>query len=88
MADFGRFRITNGGIEIEYKAQTGDTLNFTKFQLGDGEYTGSIRSLTALVSPIMNANITRMNVQTSSTTKKVTIGFNMNVGYVSKLYKS
>lgn len=83
MADFGRFRITNGGIELEYKAQASGTMNFTKFVLGDGEYSGSIRELTNVVNPIMNAQITRLNVQTASTNKKVTIGFNINTSSIS-----
>ena len=83
MADFGRFRITNGGIDLEYKAQASGTMNFTKFVLGDGEYSGAIKELTNVVSPVMNAQITRLNVQTMSTNKKVTIGFNINTSSIA-----
>lgn len=83
MADFGRFRITNSGIEIEYKAQSTGTINFTKFVLGDGYYTGAIRELTNVVNPVMNATITRLNVQTSATNKKVAIGFNIDTSQIT-----
>lgn len=83
MADFGRFRITNGGIELEYKAQALGTMKFTKFVLGDGNYSGAIRELTNVVNPIMNAQITRLNVQTVATNKKVTIGFNIDTSQIA-----
>ena len=78
MADFGKFEITNDGIEIEYKAQIGKPLNFTKFILGDGEYSGDILDLTSLVNPIKTVEVKRLDIQELTTVKKVIIGFNLN----------
>jgi len=78
MANFGKFKITNDGIDIEYKAQTGKKLEFTKFVLGDGEYTGDVLDLTYVVNEIMTVDIKRLDIQTLTSMKKVTIGFNLN----------
>ena len=69
MADFGKFEITNDGIEIEYKAQIGKPLNFTKFILGDGEYSGDILDLTSLVNPIKTVEVKRLDIQELTTVK-------------------
>lgn len=83
MANFGSFEITTAGLELEYKAQVGETLNFTKFVLGDGYYTGDIKDLTNVVNEIREENVIRLNVQTLSSTKKVSIGFNINTANIT-----
>lgn len=83
MANFGSFKITTAGLELEYKAQAGETLNFTKFVLGDGYYTGDIKDLTDVVNEIREENVIRLNVQTLSSTKKVSIGFNINTADIT-----
>lgn len=83
MADFGKFKITDVGIELEYKAQTGKELKFSKFVLGDGYYTGDIKELTNIINPIMNAEIKRLNIQTLTENKKVSIGFNLNTAEIT-----
>jgi phage-related tail fiber protein len=83
VADFGKFRITNDGLDLEYKAQAGKELKFSKFVLGDGNYSGAIKELKKLVNPIMEVDIKRLNVQTLSTNKKVQIGFNLDTNEIT-----
>lgn len=86
MANFNSFKLTNNGLDLLYKAQTGKVLNFSKFVLGDGNYTGSIRDLTSLVSPVRNEEIKRLNISGTGNLKKLIIGFdleseNIEVGF-------
>lgn len=86
MANFNSFKLTNNGLDLLYKAQTGKVLNFSKFALGDGNYTGSIRDLTSLVSPVRNEEIKRLNISGTGNLKKLIIGFdleseNIEVGF-------
>ena len=83
MASFQPFKITTNGLSIQYKAQTGKELKFTKFILGDGTYTGSIRDLTALVSPKETANVKRLSVTGTGTNKKVIIGFDIDTSKIT-----
>lgn len=79
MANFENgFKLTNAGQLIELKAQTGKPLNFTKFSIGDGEFTGDVTTLTELVNKITDEKIMRLSVATQSTTKSVRIGFDLN----------
>ena len=78
MANFNSFKITDSGLDLLYKAQTGKKLEFSKFVLGDGNYSGSIRDLTNLVNPIKEESITRMTITGNTTTKKLIIGFDLN----------
>ena len=77
MANFNSFKITDSGLDLQYKAQIGKTLKFSKFVLGDGYYTGSIRELKQLVSPVREESITRLTVTGTGTTKKLVIGFDL-----------
>lgn len=77
MANFNSFKITDSGLDLQYKAQIGKTLEFSKFVLGDGYYTGSIRELNQLVNPIREEPITRLTVTGTGTTKKLVIGFDL-----------
>ena len=86
MANFNSFKITDSGLDLQYKAQIGKTLKFSKFVLGDGYYTGSIRELNQLVNPVREEPITRLTVVGAGTTKKLVIGFdletkNINTGF-------
>lgn len=83
MASFQPFKITTNGLSIQYKAQTGKELKFTKFILGDGTYTGSIRDLTALVSPKETANVKRLSVTGIGNNKKVIIGFDIDTSKIT-----
>lgn len=83
MASFQPFKITTNGLSIQYKAQTGKELKFTKFILGDGTYTGSIRDLTALVSPKETANVKRLSVTGTGNNKKVIIGFDIDTSKIT-----
>lgn len=77
MANFNSFKITNRGLDLLYKCQTGKQLNFTKFMLGDGNYSGSIRDLSNLVNPIKSADIKRLSITGVGDTKKLIIGFDL-----------
>lgn len=83
MSDFGTFKFTDFGINLNLKAQLGKELQFTKFVLGDGYYTGNIRDLLAVVNFVRNEDITRLNItnttdpDTGTLKKKVQIGFSL-----------
>lgn len=86
MANFNSFKLTNNGLDLLYKAQTGKVLKFSKFVLGDGNYSGSIRDLTSLVSPVRNEEIKRLTISGAGNFKKLLIGFdleskNIEVGF-------
>lgn len=83
MASFQPFKITNVGLNVQYKAQTGKELKFTKFILGDGEYTGSIRDLVALVSPKESVDVKRLKITGTGSTKKVIIGFDIDTSKIT-----
>ena len=83
MASFQPFKITTNGLSIQYKAQTGKELKFTKFILGDRTYTGSIIDLTALVSPKETANVKRLSVTGTGNNKKVIIGFDIDTSKIT-----
>ena len=77
MANFNSFKITDSGLDLQYKAQIGKSIKFSKFVLGDGYYTGSIRELKNLVSPVREEAITRLAVSGTGSTKKLVIGFDL-----------
>lgn len=84
MANFKNgFKLTNAGQVLELKAQTGKTLKFTKFSLGDGTYTGTIENITELVNKVMDTKITRLSVTTKATTKSVRIGFDLDTANIA-----
>lgn len=75
MASFSKFKLTNKGLDVEYKAQMGKPLKFTKFKLGDGDLgTTPIKELTSLKHTIIDREITKIEKNDS----KVTIGFMLN----------
>lgn len=79
MANFSPFKITSAGLDLEYLAQTGQSLKFTKFKVGDGKInTRPIETLTDLVNPIMDETIARLNIQKKDNIKNVQIGFNID----------
>jgi len=72
LANFNSFKLTNKGLDLEYKAQGGKTLKITRFGLGDGELGNTpIRELTELKHEIMS----NKNINTEGTYKKATLGF-------------
>lgn len=72
MASFSSFKLTSKGLDLEYKAQMGKSLKFTKFELGDGELgLTPIKELTSLKHTVLSRNITKLEKNNS----KVTIGF-------------
>lgn len=77
MADFSAFKITNVGIALETRVQSGTPLNFTKFILGNGNFTGNVKNLTALINPIMEVPVSRLKSQ-SGDNSKVSIGFDLS----------
>lgn len=77
MANFNSFKITDSGLDLLYKCQAGKTLKFTKFMLGDGSYSGSIRDLSNLVNPIKSEDIKRLSIAGVGDTKKLIIGFDL-----------
>lgn len=50
MASFNGFTLTNDGRNLLAKALSGEVLTFTKMEIGDGVFSGDIKTLTALVS--------------------------------------
>lgn len=81
MAKFSSFKLTNKGIDLEYKAQLGKTLKFTRFGLGDGELgTTPIKELTDLKHEVLSREIIKLKYDG----KKVTIGFMLNNREVTK----
>ena len=63
MASFNGFILTNKGRELLAKAVAGETLTFTKMQIGDGTFTGDIKTLTALVNKKDDFNINQIENQ-------------------------
>lgn len=77
MANFNSFKITDSGLDLLYKCQAGKTLKFTKFMLGDGSYSGSIRDLSNLVNPVKSEDIKRLSIAGVGDAKKLIIGFDL-----------
>ncbi len=50
MATFNGFVLTTEGRKLLAKALAGETLTFTKLELGDGVFNGDVKTLTALIS--------------------------------------
>lgn len=78
MASFTPFKFTAKGLELEYKAQFGQPLRFSKFVLGDGYNTDSIRDLNNLVNVVREEPITRMQITGSGDKKKIVLGFDLD----------
>lgn len=59
MANFPKLKLTNRGLTLLTNVQAGeDDLIFTRISIGDGELSTPMASLSALVSPKVNINIT------------------------------
>lgn len=84
MANFSPFKFTNVGLDLEYNAQAGKPLNFSKFVLGDGEYTGSIRDLTELVNPVREEEIARFEIVGTGSKKRIRIGFSLDTTQITE----
>ena len=84
MANFTPFKFTSVGLDLEYEAQAGKVLNFSKFVLGDGEYGGSIRDLTNLINPIREEPITRFEIVEIGAKKRIRIGFSLDTTQITE----
>lgn len=73
MAAFVKNDITDKGLALLAKVQMGEKLTFSKIGIGSGVLPGttSIRSLTAMIQPVMDVTITRKKINEDQT---VTIG--------------
>lgn len=73
MAAFVKNDITEKGLALLAKVQMGEKLTFSKIGIGSGTLPGttSIRSLTAMIQPVMDVTITRKKINEDQT---VTIG--------------
>ena len=63
MASFNGFVLTNKGRELLAKAVAGETLTFTKMEIGDGTFTADVKTLTALVNKKDDFNINQIENQ-------------------------
>lgn len=65
---FGSILITNKGLLLQAKAQTGTKLNFTKIIIGNGKLAGqAIQELNNLVSPKKTLPLVHLNVNNDGT---------------------
>ncbi|WP_405079350.1 phage tail protein [Paenibacillus chitinolyticus] len=65
MGAFGGFVLTNKGRNLQAKAQTGVTLNYTRMGVGDGQLGGqSIPALTKLIGEKKSLAISKLKIQT------------------------
>lgn len=63
MAVFNDFELTNLGINLLGQVSAGQPLIFTKVELGDGDFTGDVKSLTGLFSIFKEASISDVVIQ-------------------------
>lgn len=68
MANFGLLTLTDAGLSVQYKAQDGSPLKFKRIAMGSGNYTGSISSLTKLVTENVSVAITNGYTQNGAYT--------------------
>lgn len=73
MANFGVMKITNLGMNLYTKIQTGSLIQFTKIQSGDGVLPGgtNIEDLTVLISPKFDVSIESFQVDTENHTVRI-----------------
>ena len=86
MASFNGFVLTNKGRELLAKAVAGEQLTFTKMEVGDGTFTGDIRTLTALVNKKDDFNINQIENQGNGqvSLKAIISNKNTTIGYYIK----
>lgn len=77
MANFDGVRITDAGQALLAGVLAGQTLTFTRFVVGDGTMPGSQRpeTMTAVVSPRLEASITSVQADQSGQTATVSARF-------------
>ncbi|WP_025847589.1 shufflon system plasmid conjugative transfer pilus tip adhesin PilV [Paenibacillus ehimensis] len=79
-----KFTMTKKGLDLQSKAQAGSRLQYTRIAVGDGEFTGSIPDLNALVSQKKSLPITKL---TSLSGGKAVVGASFsNTGLVTGFY--
>ena len=86
MASFNGFVLTNKGRELLAKAVAGEQLTFTKMEVGDGTFTGDIRTLTALVNKKDDFSINQIENQGNGqvSLKAIISNKNTTIGYYIK----
>ena len=86
MADFGIMTITNLGLTLYAKAQTGTAIVFTKMQVGSGDLSvgQAIATLTALIDSEFDVAISGITVDTANHVARVK-GTKDNTGMLAGL---
>lgn len=83
MSNFNGFILTTEGRKLLAKALSGELLTFTKLELGDGVFTGDIKTLTALINKkndflinqIKNMNNGEVLLKAIMSNKNITTGY-------------
>lgn len=82
MANYTGLVLTKKGRNLQAKAQSGVTLNFTKVSIGDGQHTQNLEDIESLLNPLQNLAITDIQVEyekciirTNVTNEGLTQGF-------------
>lgn len=83
---FSKFELTNKGVELLNRViAEQETLKFTKFQLGKGDFSGDKKTLTQLVSKIDEFNVSQTNVLADGITNIKGFYDNRNLSIAIKL---
>ena len=83
MATFNGFVLTNEGRKLLAKALVGETLTFTKLELGDGIFNGDVKTLTALqnkkdeiaINQIQDLKNGQVLIKAIISNKDITVGY-------------
>lgn len=73
MSEFKNKSITTKGMELLSKALSGETLEFTKIELGSGDFTGDIGEVSELVQLKQSLPITKISRKGSQVTLSTTL---------------
>lgn len=73
MSEFKNKSITVKGMELLSKALSGETLEFTKVELGSGDFTGDIGEVSALIQLKQSLPITKITRKGSQVTLSTTL---------------
>ena len=65
--------LTNLGLNLLSKAQSGAVLNFTKIKIGNHAYTGDLSLLTDLINPTKELSLESINVENQTTRIRCTL---------------
>ena len=73
MSEFKNKSITTGGMELLSKALAGETLEFTKIELGSGNFTGDIGEGSEVIQLKQSLPITKISRKGSQVTLSATL---------------